>query len=121
MKSITPSAAPMSWRITANVFNAYFSVRSPNPQSIEIQIDFWGGAMVDVMGVFLIAANPPGTVGEVAQELVTASVGLALPEDMPNFLDPLDVLGSSPRDACFPFLTRPSGTSARSPWSASAS
>jgi hypothetical protein len=92
MKSIAPAAAPMSWRITANVFNAYFLRQIAELKSIEVQIDFWGGAMVDVMGVFLIAANPPGTAGEVAQELVTASIGLALPEDMPNILDPLDVL-----------------------------
>lgn len=92
LKSIQPSAAPMSWRITANVFNAYFLRQIAELKNIEVQIDFWGGAMVDVMGVFLIAAMPPAGAADVGLILLTASVGLALPDDVPNILDPLDVL-----------------------------
>ena len=92
MKSIMPSAAPMSWRITANVFNALFLRQIAELKSIEIQIDFWGGAMTNIVGVFLLAANPADTIGGAAFDLVSVSLPLALPDDMPNFLDPLDVL-----------------------------
>lgn len=92
VKSIQPSAAPMSWRITANVFNAFFLRQIAELKNIELQIDFWGGAMVDVMGVFLIVAIPPEGAVDVGMILLTATVGMALPEDVPNPLDPFDVL-----------------------------
>jgi hypothetical protein len=87
LKSITPQAAPMSWRITANVFNATLLREIAHLKSVEIQIDFWGGAAMDAIGIFMIVAAPP----EGALDVLSTSLGLVLPDEIPNVLDPLDV------------------------------
>lgn len=92
MKSIQPQAAPLSWRITANVFNAYFLREIAHLKNVEMQIDFWGGAAMNVIGVFMIVADPPAGAAAGALTVLSASLPLVLPDDAPNILDPLDVL-----------------------------
>ena len=87
MKSVTPQAAPMSWRITANVFNASYLREIARLKSVAVQINFWGGTAMDVIGLFMIYAYPPSG----ALDALSVTLGLTLPDSIPNVLDPLDV------------------------------
>ncbi|HQF88368.1 MAG TPA: hypothetical protein PLN26_14160 [Acidobacteriota bacterium] len=91
VKTLGPAAAPVTWRITADVFSAALLREKARLENVEMKIDLYGGAAVDVIGLFWLVAFPPSTAGEVAQEAVSMSISLALPDGIPNPIDPFDV------------------------------
>ena len=91
VKTLGPAAAPVTWRITADVFSAALLREKARLESVEMKIDLYGGAAVDVIGLFWLVAFPPSTAGEVAAEAVSMSISLALPDGIPNPIDPFDV------------------------------
>ncbi|HOB53711.1 MAG TPA: hypothetical protein PK176_08075 [Acidobacteriota bacterium] len=91
IKTLGPAAAPVTWRITADVFSAALLREKARLENVEMKIDLYGGAAVDVIGLFWLVAFPPSTAGEVAQEAVSMSLSLALPDGIPNPIDPFDV------------------------------
>jgi len=91
VKTLGPAAAPVTWRITADVFSAALLREKARLESVEMKIDLYGGAAVDVIGLFWLVAFPPSTAGQVAAEAVSMSISLALPDGIPNPIDPFDV------------------------------
>lgn len=91
VKTLGPAAAPVTWRITADVFSAALLRERARLESVEMKIDLYGGAAVDVIGLFWLIAFPPSTAGEVATEAVSMTMSLALPDGIPNPIDPFDV------------------------------
>jgi len=91
VKTLGPAAAPVTWRITADVFSAALLREKARLESVEMKIDLYGGAAVDVVGLFWLIAFPPSTAGEVAAEAVSLTISLALPDGIPNPMDPFDV------------------------------